>query len=293
MAPNGLSDGSGGSAQVSPQEATWLAAVGRLVCQSQPTAGLPEWLLSLPCAQAKLVLEGMISGNNNPAMISAASSSTSYVDHQQASLYDENSSMTFQPPQPSQRQASSPPSKCSQVLVLRTRSVVLRDHVLRLALHAGVPAVWHRTPQPSLSPTDQQPQPQHQEGECWWDVLSTGNAEVSLHLGDTGDSGGNSEESTAVSSTTTTTSTSSSSAASSLSSGDTVRAVSRPGGRTWCFTMPGGFVVSRRVQRCPTTGIVLVASQPLIHGNCIDEFDKMDPKDQVRGHEREDMKERS
>lgn len=57
-----------------------------------------------------------------------------------------------------------------------------------------------------------------------------------------------------------------------LSAASEVNAVAYTG-RTWCVTMPHGFIVARRAARDAATGAVTKASRPLIVGNCSPEMD--------------------
>ena len=40
-------------------------------------------------------------------------------------------------------------------------------------------------------------------------------------------------------------------------------------GRTWCVSLPHGFIITRRAYADPATGVVLKASLPVIMGNCV------------------------
>jgi DNA-directed RNA polymerase II subunit RPB2 len=54
-------------------------------------------------------------------------------------------------------------------------------------------------------------------------------------------------------------------------------------GRTWCVTMPHGFIVARRAARDAATGEVTQASQPLVVGNCSDQMNYVSLGDIMKG----------
>jgi len=50
--------------------------------------------------------------------------------------------------------------------------------------------------------------------------------------------------------------------------GDLIRLTHRENDGSWCVTMPSGFVWVRRAYRDPETGVVTLASRPIVAGNC-------------------------
>jgi hypothetical protein len=122
-------------------------------------------------------------------------------------------------------------------------SAALRDDVVRLCLHAGYAARFHVVHAPSAVPHHHYQQQQQQAAE---DVAWVVQYADPASMQDAGARAGAHGEPV-------------------LRAASDVQTVAYTG-RTWCVTMPHGFLVARRA--CAIDGVVTKASMPVLAGNC-------------------------